>query len=61
MHKPALDTENSGGNNVYVGKVLNTIEGYPDANNYTIDLKKSFTNIVRMEMITSEIQYRILI
>ena len=55
--KSALYTENSGGSNVYVGKVLNTIEGYPDANNYTIDLKKSFTNIVRMEMITSEIPY----
>lgn len=55
--KPALYTENSGGSNVYIGKVINTIEGYPDANNYTIDLKKSFTNIVRMEIITSEIPY----
>ena len=47
----------SGGSNVYIGKVINTIEGYPDANNYTIDLKKSFTNIVRIEMVTSEIPY----
>jgi 7-cyano-7-deazaguanine synthase in queuosine biosynthesis len=55
--KKALYSENSGGSNVYIGKIINTIEGYPDANNYTIDLKKSFTNIVRMEMITSEIPY----
>ena len=53
----ALHTENSGGKNIYIGKVINTIEGYPDANNYTLELKKSFTNIVRMEMITSEIPY----
>ena len=55
--KKALYSENSGGENVYIGKIINTIEGYPDANNYTVDLKKSFTNIVRMEMITSEIPY----
>lgn len=56
-NKSALYSENSGGSNVYIGKIINTLEGYPDANNYTIDLKKSFTNIVRMEMITSEIPY----
>jgi hypothetical protein len=55
--KSALYSETSGGNNVYIGKIINTIEGYPDANNYTLDLKKSFTNIVRMEMITSEVPY----
>lgn len=55
--KEALYSETSGGNNVYIGKIINTIEGYPDANNYTLDLKKSFTNIVRMEMITSEVPY----
>ena len=56
-NKIALYSEQSGGNNVYIGKIINTIEGYPDANNYTIDLKKSFTNIVRIEIITSEIPY----
>lgn len=57
VNKNALYSEMSGGSNVYIGKVINTIEGYPDANNYTIDLKKSFTNIVRIEMVTSEIPY----
>jgi len=50
-------TLTSGGNNVYVAKILNTIDGYPDANNYTLDLKKTFNNVVRIEMITSEIPY----
>ena len=43
--------------NIYVGKVINTIEGYPNANDYTIDLKKSFTNIVRIELVSCEIPY----
>jgi hypothetical protein len=55
--KVALFDEVSGGDKVYVGKIINTIEGYPDANNYTIDLKKTFTNIVRMELVTSEVPY----
>lgn len=57
VSKNALFDENSGGENVYIGKVINTIEGYPQSNNYTLDLKKSFTNIVRIEMVTSEIPY----
>jgi hypothetical protein len=57
VNKNAIFTQQNGGDNIYVGKVINTIEGYPDANNYTIDLKKSFTNIVRMELVTSEIPY----
>lgn len=51
------NNEIGGGNNIYISKIINTIEGYPNANNYTIDLKKSFTNIVRMELVTSEIPY----
>jgi 7-cyano-7-deazaguanine synthase in queuosine biosynthesis len=57
INKFAIYTDQNGGNNIYIGKIINTIEGYPDANNYTIDLKKSFTNIVRMELVTSEIPY----
>jgi hypothetical protein len=57
VNKNAIFTEQNGGDNIYIGKVINTIEGYPDANNYTIDMKKSFTNIVRMELVTSEIPY----
>jgi|SaaInlStandDraft_6_1057023.scaffolds.fasta_scaffold02847_3 hypothetical protein len=50
-------TLTSGGSNIYVAKILNTIDGYLDANNYIIDLKKTFNNVVRLEMITSEIPY----
>ena len=46
-----------GGNNIYIGKVLNEINGFTNSNSYTIDLKKSFTNVVRMELISTEIPY----
>lgn len=53
----AIIDSNSGGNNVVIGKIINTFEGYPNSNDYIIELKKSFTNIVRIEMVTSEIPY----
>jgi len=53
----ATFSQKSGGSSIVVGKMINTIEGYPDANNYTIQLKKSFTDVVRLELTTSEIPY----
>jgi len=38
-------------------KILNTIEGYPDANNYTMRLKKNFNNVVRIELISTEFTF----
>lgn len=52
-----LFNETSGDKNIYIGKIINSIEGYPNASNYIIDLKKSFTNVVRIELVTSEIPY----
>lgn len=53
----ALYTQQSGGDKVLVGVVVNMIEGYPDASNYTIQLKKSFTDVVRLELVTTEIPF----
>ena len=47
----------SGGNDVQVMLITNTIPGYPNSNSYTINLKKSFNNIVRIELISTEIPY----
>jgi hypothetical protein len=46
-----------GGKNVQVMKITNTITGYPDADNYVIDLKKTFNNVVGIELISSEFPY----
>jgi hypothetical protein len=46
-----------GGKNVQVMKITNTIIGYPDADTYVIDLKKSFNNVVGIELISSEFPY----
>jgi hypothetical protein len=51
----ALFTETNGGNKILIGKVLNIIEGYPNANNYTLNLKKNFTDVIRLELVSTEI------
>jgi len=46
-----------GGEHVQIMKILNTIDGFPNANNYTIDLKKSFNNVSQIELISTEFPY----
>jgi hypothetical protein len=46
-----------GGANVQIMKIINTITGYPNANDYVINLKKTFTNVVEIELISSEFPY----
>jgi hypothetical protein len=53
----AMFSEIGGGNKVTIGKMTNTIEGYPNANQYTINLKRSFNDVVRMELVSTEIPY----
>jgi len=47
----------AGGSKIQVMRIINTIEGYPDANNYTMRLKKNFNNVVRIELISSEFTF----
>ena len=47
----------SGGNKVIVNKVIDTLPGFPNSNEYTINLKKSFTNVVRVELVSTEIPF----
>jgi hypothetical protein len=49
--------ETGGGNSVKIGKIINEIDGYIDSNDYKINLKNSFTNVVRIELVSSEIPY----
>jgi hypothetical protein len=46
-----------GGNKIQIMKILNTEEGFPDANNYTIILKKNFNNVVRIELVSTEFPF----
>ena len=34
--------------------ITKTIPGYPDSNSYTINLKRSFNNVVRIELVSTE-------
>ena len=47
----------SGGNNIIINKIINSIDGYPDANNYIINLKKNFTNIINIQLVSTEFPY----
>ena len=47
----------AGGNNIIVMKILNIMTGYPDADDYVINLKKSFNNVINIELVSSEFPY----
>ncbi len=53
----ASATVSGGGNKIQIMLITNTLPGYPDANNYTILLNQSFNNIVRIELLSTEIPY----
>ena len=53
----ALFSETNGGDNIVIGTVLSLIEGYPNINNYTINLKKNFTDVYSIELVSSEFPY----
>ena len=46
-----------GGSKVQVMKIINTITGYPNANNYVITLKKNFNNVINIELVSTEFPY----
>ena len=53
----ALKNGMGGGTKIQIMKIMNIEEGYPDANNYTIKLKKNFNNVVRIELISTEFPF----
>jgi hypothetical protein len=53
----ASSTINEGGTNLQVMLITNTINGFPNSNKYTIDLKRSFNNVVRIELVSTEFPY----
>lgn len=46
-----------GGKYIQIMKILNSIIGYPDSNDYVINLKKSFNNVINIELISTEFPY----
>ena len=53
--KASVSGDNLGGVNIIIGKIDGGINGYPNPNNYIIPLKKTFYNVIKIEMVTSEI------
>ena len=46
-----------GGKNVQIMKIVNSITGYPNANYYVINLKKTFNNVTNIQLISTEFPY----
>jgi len=46
--------ENIGGDNVIISKVIKFIEGFPNSNNYNIQLKTTFYNVTKLELVSTE-------
>lgn len=44
----------NGGRNIWISKILDFIEGYPSNNYYKISLKKTFYNVTRIRIISTE-------
>ena len=55
--KGAYNTSQGGGNNIQIMKIIDTIDGYPYSNNYSIDLKHTFKNIINVELLSTEFPY----
>ena len=53
----AYSNGNFGGRKITISKILKTIAGYPNASEFTIELKKTFTNVSRIEIVSSEIPF----
>jgi hypothetical protein len=53
----AYGTLSGGGNKVQIMKIINSINGYPDPDDYFINLKKSFNNVVKIELLSTEFPY----
>ena len=52
------NSSTSGGlDKIFIAKIINVIEGFTRSDNYIIDLKKSFTDVVRIELVSSEIPF----
>jgi hypothetical protein len=50
----AINDTSAGGSNIWITKVVDFIEGYPDNNYYKISLKKTFYNVRKIKLISTE-------
>lgn len=57
LNNQAFAEISGGEKNVQIMEIVNTITGYPDADYYVINLKKSFNNVVGIELISTEFPY----
>ena len=57
LNYKSYNSNYAGGKYIQIYKIINTINGYPNANNYVINLKKTFNNITKIELLSMELPY----
>jgi len=57
LNYKSYNSNMGGGNNIQIYKILNSLIGYPDSNNYVINLKKTFNNVIDIELVSTELPY----
>jgi len=50
----SVSKQNGGGNDIMINKISDYVDGYPDNNNYKISLNKTFYNVSKIKLISSE-------
>jgi hypothetical protein len=53
----AYSTGELGGSKISLFKILKTISGFPNAGEFSINLRNNFTNVVRIELVSSEFTF----
>ncbi len=53
----AYKTSSDGGENITISKITKSIAGFPNAGEFILQLRKNFTNIVRIEIVSSEFPF----
>ena len=57
LNYKSYNSNNAGGKYIQIYKIINTINGYPNADKYVINLKKTFNNISKIELVSMELPY----
>ncbi len=57
LNYSSYDNLSGGGKNIQIMKIVNSIPGFPDPDNYKVFLKDSYNNVTLIELVSTEIPY----
>lgn len=57
INQESYSTNIGGGDNIIINKIDNSLEGFSDANQYTVNLNKTFNNVIKIDLLSMELPY----